>query len=272
MDTFHILNFHPIFCENAFCLSQRLHIELCPQFNPIEGHTYIVFAAHDNVMNLLHIQQTHKVRYIILNGEPPKSNHLRNKYYLTLLHNNTVFDYHELSMEHLKSLGIKTVFSKFFFEFPMALPAEDNVKDIDILFIGSPSPKRESVYADLKASLPDKHIVFEFGYLHTQHQELTKLLHRAKYVLNMSYYDHQLLETHRIHKALACGCEVVSYPSGHTITDKTYDDYVHFTSDFVRFFKDDVAIVKKKAYAELIGRLLNYTKHNVFIINQLLKN
>ena len=43
MDTYHILNFHQIFAENAFCLSQRLGIELVKDFKPEKDHTYIIF-------------------------------------------------------------------------------------------------------------------------------------------------------------------------------------------------------------------------------------
>ena len=56
MDTYHILNFHEIFAENAFCLSKRLGIELVKDFKPEKDHTYIIFGAHNQAATLHSIQ------------------------------------------------------------------------------------------------------------------------------------------------------------------------------------------------------------------------
>ena len=158
MDTFHIINFHPIFSENAFCLSKRLGIDIMTDFDPQEGHTYLVFGAHEQALNLLSIQQTKKnFRLIILNSEPPLSQFMKNKYYISLMKTNIVFDYHEQSAKYLTELGVK-VYSRFVFDF-IYQPGIDVKRDIDIFFCGSRTPRREALYEKLKSRYPDKNIV-----------------------------------------------------------------------------------------------------------------
>ena len=68
MDTYHILNFHEIFAENAFCLSKRLGIELVKDFKPEKDHTYIIFGAHNQAATLHSIQISNPYfKYIIIN-------------------------------------------------------------------------------------------------------------------------------------------------------------------------------------------------------------
>ena len=110
MNTFHIINFHEIFGENAFCLSKRLGIDIVSDFNPVDGHTYITFGAHEQAAQLLVMQQQHrKFKLIIVNSEPPASQFLKNKYYISLMRTNCVFDYHEQSSKHLTELGISEI-------------------------------------------------------------------------------------------------------------------------------------------------------------------
>lgn len=273
MDTYHILNFHEIFTENAFCLSQRLGIELVKEFSPQQGHTYIIFGAHNQASSLYSIQVSNPIfKYIIINGEPPQSDILRNKYYITLMQNNMVFDYHELSTNYLKTLGIR-VFSKYIFDFPQLKSSTD--RDIDILFVGGKNERRETIYKKLKDTYPAKKIEFHMDWKHVIHDDLTKLLHRAKIVLNIPYYESNILETHRIHKALSCGCEVVSMYSGHEPTDKFYADYIHFTHDFFKYFDTKeytMHVVKHKfSYNHLVGALSHNLTHIKWLLEELIK-
>ena len=139
MDQFKILVFHTIFSENAFCLSKRLGIDVLNDFSPQEGLTYLIFGAHDQAINLYNIQrQIKNIKYIIINTEPPQSNHLRNKYFLSIMKENIVWDYHDLSREYLESLDIR-VYSKYFPEF--VYTPSDSPRVIDILFVGSKKRK-----------------------------------------------------------------------------------------------------------------------------------
>ena len=112
MDTIHIVNVHPIFAENAHCLAIRLGIDVVKEFIPITNHTYIIFGAHEQAPSLYECQMAlgkegKPFKFIIINGEPPTGLHLRNKYYVALMRNNIVWDYHVLSSIYLKSLGIR---------------------------------------------------------------------------------------------------------------------------------------------------------------------
>ena len=162
MDTFHIINFHSIFAENAFCLSQRLGIDIVTDFKPQEGHTYIAFGAHEQASNLLMMQQKQQnFKLIIINSEPPLSQFLKNKYYISLMRSNIVWDYHELSAQHLTELGIR-VYSRYCFEFVYQPGTSE--RDIDVFFCGSRTPRREAIYQKLKERYPDKNIVFDFNW------------------------------------------------------------------------------------------------------------
>ena len=59
------------------------------------------------------------------------------------------------------------------------------------------------------------------------------MLSKAKCVLNIPYYDHQILETHRIHKALAMGCRVIAMKPDDPNMVKAYQPYVTFVDDIL---------------------------------------
>jgi hypothetical protein len=274
MEQFKILVFHTIFSENAFCLSKRLGIDVLNDFKAQDGITYLVFGAHDQAVNLFSIQRQNKnIKYIIINTEPPQSNHLKNKYFLTLMKENIVWDYHDLSKKYLESLDIR-VYSMYFPEF-VYTPVE-TPRPIDILFVGSKNERRISLERKLREKYPNKRIEFHMEWKHADQSEMRKLLQSAKVVLNVPYYDSNILETHRIHFGLACGCEVVSLYSGHEVIDKFYEPFVHFHHDLFEYF-DGVDMLpadmteQKKKYPELISALMPLVKHNKWLLEQLIQ-
>jgi hypothetical protein len=272
MERFHIINFHNIFSENAFCLSKRLGIDIVGDFKPEPSHTYIVFGAHEQAVNLLTIQQKAKnFKLIIINSEPPASQFLKNKYYISLMRSNIVWDYSEVSAKHLTELGIR-VYSRYCFEFVFQ-PAHDKPRVIDIFFCGSRTDRREAIYKKLKDKYPDKNIVFDFDWSYTDQAELTKVLQNSHTVINIPYHNHTILESHRIHKSLACGCEVVSLYSGDKPTDDFYEPYVYLTHDLLDHFdwpEMPLHLQKQKMkYPHLVQALSHYTEHNKWILEQL---
>lgn len=275
MEQFRILVFHTIFSENAFCLSRRLGITIENNFTPEEGKIYLVFGAHEQAINLYNIQrQVKNIKFIIINTEPPQSNHLKNKYFLTLMKENIVWDYHDLSKKYLGGQGIR-VYSMYFPEF-VYTPVE-TPREIDILFVGSKSDRRVAVEKRLREKYPDKKIEFHMDWKHSDQAEMRKLLQSAKVVLNIPYYDSNILETHRIHFAMACGCEVVSLYSGYKTIDDFYSPYVHFCHDLFEYFDtEDMLPIhmteQKKKYPDLIGTLMMLITHNRWILEQLIKN
>ena len=192
MDKFHILNFHSIFSENASCLSIRLGIPIMQKFEPEDGHYYLIYGAQERILELLETQRTSKVKYIIMQTESPKSNHMRNKYYLKLLRDNVLFDYCESSTKYLHHIGIRTVLSKIFFE--NKIVKSEAVRDIDILFVGASSANRIKIRDQLLKEFPDKNIIFDMNYTHVNQEDMTRLLIRAKIVLNIPFYDHTCLQ------------------------------------------------------------------------------
>jgi hypothetical protein len=271
MDSLHIINFHPIFSECAICLSKRLSIDIIADSTPVSGHTYIIFGSH-NQAAILYSHQIHKkkIKYIIINGEPPQSNVLKNNYYIDLMKSNVVLDYHPLSTIYLRSLGIK-VLSHYIFEFPLFKHLSIPRRDIDILFIGSYNNNRASIFEMLKKHYPEKKIVFHLDWKHPDQTELTKELCRAKIVLNIPYYSSHILETHRINKALSCGCKVASLYSGHKETDDFYSSYIYMCNDFLTLFdnREASADTKRLGYEHLLNELSWKLSHNKMIIEQL---
>jgi len=241
-----IINFHPLFSENAECMSLRHGIPIQRNLQTFEG-LYIVFGAHEKSPELLHIQSVHPtVRYVIMNSEQPGSNVMRNKFYLKLMENNVVFN-----MDSLQG------YSPIFFEFPYTPGTSE--RDIDVLFLGCESPKRRSIYETMRTMYPEKIIVFHFA---NQYPNPTSILQRAKVVLNIPYYENnQVLETHRINKALACGCRVLS--QGDPVAD--YVPYVTFT----KTIEDLIEEPNKKGYTDLLSLADRYGKHNAFILAHL---
>lgn len=268
MNTVKIMTLHPIFNEPAIILSKRLNLEIIKDFEPCKNEIYIVYGAHEKAIELLTYQKNfqYSYGYIIMNSEQPSSNQLKDKYYIELMKKNIVFDYHSVSSDYLKQThGIITRSYHWFdfLDYDMELE-----RDIDILFVGSYSQRREEVFIQLQFQYPDKKIEFVFDNSLIQPLELTKKLKRAKVVLNIPYHDDPILETHRINKALSCGCKVVSKKSNDKITDELYDEYIYFVDDY-----SEEPIGHKKPYFELQKVLTNtLTTSNKWYIEQLIKN
>jgi hypothetical protein len=118
-------------------------------------------------------------------------------------------------------------------------------RDIDILFYGTPSQKRLDIYKKLVSDFPDLNIMFIHKCFNN---DLDDFIKRSRLVLNIPYYEHDILETHRINKALSYGCDVVS------LTKQNYDyvDYIDFTDDITEYVKSYIEKPQqKKNYKEL---------------------
>lgn len=271
MDNVKIITLHPIFNESAIVLSQRLNIKIITDFNPSACEIYIVYGAHLKPVELLTIlnHNNHSYGYIIMNSEQPSSDSLRNKYYIELLKASIVFDFHTISNEYLKNTYGVITKGYHWFDF-IHYDTKHVERDIDYLFVGSYSEKRENVYIQLQFQYPDKKIEFVFDNSLIQPMELTKKLKRSHVVLNIPYYSDNILETHRINKALSCGCKVISKKSGDDITDNLYEDYIYFVDDYTA---DIDTTINKKPYSELQKILTNtLTSQNKWYIDQMLKN
>ena len=202
-----------------------------------------------------------------MNSEQVGSNYFHNKYYLRLLKENILFDYNHLTSKYLKDTFDIDCLSYFFFDFMKHETTE--VRDIDILFIGTKNDDREKLYNDLVKKYPNKKIEFNFEWKLDTPMKMKEKLSKAKYVLNLPFYSENSLETHRINNALSCGCTVVSLFSKDEIANEYYKDYIYFSNDIITYF-DNILESPKKSFEELITDLSKKIYlHNLFIINQL---
>jgi hypothetical protein len=90
-------------------------------------------------------------------------------------------------------------------------------KDIDCLFYGDLSPRREKAVNEIANLMVVKNILG---------QPMRDLLSRTKTVINIHYYDKSPLEIFRINECLSHHCNVISEHSLHG--DEKYKDVVRF--------------------------------------------
>jgi len=241
-----IINAHAIFTENAICLSKRTGWVIEKDLNPQPDDLYVVFGAHEiahqliqmetTFPNLSGVQEAKPLKFIIMNSEQEQSQFLKNKYYLELMKKNVVINFTEDTF--LEKYGIRSLATYAFesINFEMQL---DRV--YDYTFIGSYTEKREQIINELKEKYPDKTFFIDFEWKHKEIETLTKILHQSKCVLNIPYYENSSLETHRINKALSCGCDVISFTKSH----EDYLNHVHFINHLEYTPKDNTNFMIK---------------------------
>ena len=263
-----IISGNAIFNENAVVMSKKFGWSLEKEFNPKPKDLYIVFGAHEMAHHLLEIQYrlNNTFGYVIMNSEQRDSQFMKNKYYVSLMKRNIVCDYNTLSANYLKETFDIKVLSYFYFEF-LQFNLETNERQYDVCFIGSKTERREKIIQGLQEQYPDLKFYVEYDWSHKNSDSLTKILHQCKVVLNIPYYNLNALETHRINKALACGCKVISHPSSDEDANKFYKDYITITDDI------DLSIEGiKPDYENLISNLSKrFNGHLLFVINEIHK-
>ena len=268
MSLIKIISGHAIFNENAVVMSKKFGWSLEKEFNPKPKDLYIVFGAHEMAHHLLEIQYrlNNTFGYVIMNSEQRDSQFMKNKYYVSLMKRNIVCDYNTLSANYLKETFDIKVLSYFYFEF-LQFNLETNERQYDVCFIGSKTERREKIIQGLQEQYPDLKFYVDYDWSHKNSDSLTKILHQCKVVLNIPYYNLNALETHRINKALACGCKVISHPSSDEDANKFYKDYITITDDI------DLSIEGiKPDYENLISNLSKrFNGHLLFVINEIHK-
>ena len=262
-----VISGHAIFNENMLVLSKKFNWILEKDFNPQPNDLYIVFGAHELAHPLLELQirKNMSFGYVIFNSEQPNSQFFKNKYYIQLMKKNIVFDYNTISANYLDLHFNIKVLSYFYFEFMKF--TLDVPRVYDVAFIGSRSDKRAEILQQLQLDYPDLKFYIDYNWSHGSAESLTQILHQCKTVLNIPYYDNNPLETHRIHKALACGCKVVSYYSNESDANEFYKDYVTMT--------DRITLEERpplKSYEELVSVLAKkFNPHMNFMLEHIHK-
>jgi hypothetical protein len=215
----YIISFSHYFIENAEQLSNELRIPIVYYLQ--SDYIYYIFSAHDASKQLLDFQNEHpKTKYIIYQSENVDS-HFFNKDYIKLMKQNTVYQYSPMIAKYcLSKYGIECA-SYFAWDYtPLNSKKE---RDIDVLFVGTMTQRRYKIINEITNKFNIIPVSNVFG------KDMENLLLRSKYVLNISAYEKNALETHRINKALACGCKVISNPSCDELMDKKYKNLIIFT-------------------------------------------
>ena len=271
-----IISCHPVFNENAVVLSQKFNWKLENQFDPQAGDIYLVYGGHEMAHQLLEIQfrKNASYGYIIMNSEQIQSQFMKNKYYIELMKRNVVFDYTTINTDYLKKSHDIKVLSYYFFEF-LRLETKNPTPKYDVTFIGSKTEDRVKLMKDLEEEFKDLKFYVDFDWKHGSSNAMTEIMQDSKVVLNIGYYsENRPLETHRINKALACYCDVVSLKSDDTDANEFYDDYCYMTDDIKttlhKYFNDELE--PKKPYEELVKTLAQkFHPHMMFIVEHIQK-
>lgn len=222
---------HNIFYESATYIS---HVLKVPVYTPStlpkrENAVFIVFGIHDFLFTFETIQnEIPTIRYIILQSEQLSSKYFKNAQYLSMLKKNIVYSWSPFVADKL-DIPYEGVFE---FRF---LPPEPRLlrrkRTVDLFFCGSPTPYREKILKKIQTRFPRANCVFEFSWKYTDYHKLTEVLTRTKCVLNIPCFANSSLETHRVNKALSCGCHVISYYSADPKLNAQYQEHIYLTDN-----------------------------------------
>jgi len=220
----YIVSFHPRFIECAMFLSKRLNIPFILQLSPKEGDTLIVFGASEKADQLLFIQDTLKLKYLLVQSEPYHSDLFDNKYYNRLVHQNPLLDYSRYNTQYIKDRIQVKVYSFYFYEF--MLHKDQGERPYDILLLGD--VKRGEEYKRLNPFC-------KYAPMDKEPQVLLDNLRQTKYVLLMPTTDKDPFDTYHVHRALTAGCQVVCQRGADVQTEKKYANYIHLEQNILDF-------------------------------------
>jgi hypothetical protein len=225
-----IISFSKYFVENAFMMSKELNIPIVYELLP--NMCYGVYSSHDCAKELLEGQIRDNITYIIYQTENIESIYFKNKYYIELLKRNKVLQYSPYTATKCKELY--NINCDGYFNFKYEKKSREIKRDIDILFFGCITKKRYDILKEIQNHFNLNIVVTGDAF----NEDLENLLFRSKYVINISAYENSALETHRINKALALGCKVISNYSADGKMNAKYKEYVIFCGkhleDYIR--------------------------------------
>lgn len=234
-----IITFSKYFIENANELSKELNIPVVYVLEP--NKCYGVFSSHDCAKELLEGQIRQHISYVIYQTENIESIYFKNKYYIELLKRNKVLQYSPYTSNKCKELYNINCDGYFNFKYEkksrtttVADGDGTPLRDIDILFFGCITKKRYDILKEIQNTFNLNIYVTGDAF----NEDLENLLFRSKYVINISAYENSVLETHRINKALALGCKVISNYSVDEKMNTKYKEHVVFCGkhleDYIR--------------------------------------
>lgn len=270
MDNIYILCFHPIFSENAFILSKRSNIPYIQgDYKPKQNDFLIVFGAHQHPHVFLQMIENFHIKMVMIQTEQLNSAVFENKYYIRLMKHPFVFvyDWSKYNANKLKrdyDVTVRSIYSYDFFGKDPYPPL--NERPIDIFFCGAKNETRQDIINKLKNKYPHYKFFVDFDYNLTNQNKLCEILKKCKVVLNIPFYDSSVLETHRIIQAKSCGCEVLTKYSNCDELNEAYEDYVHFSNNFIKSLEDINYFIEhpKKGHQEWNDKINSHSlSHNI---------
>lgn len=184
------------FKEIASGFAETLNCSCSENFITDNNVINIILGANDSIFVPLVIP----MNSIIVNFEQitVKPNWDNNKY-IELLKNYPVWDYSDINIEYLQTIGINA--RKLTVGYSPCLEtciSFDTIPDIDVLFCGALNDRRDYLRKKLKSlGLYTVFVSNVFG------EERDRLIAKSKIVLNIHYYDSKILEVVRLVHLLA---------------------------------------------------------------------
>ena len=181
---------------------------------PLEGAVNLLIGSLPPASDWL-IGQLKPESYLVYQMEQLAADrgHLPNyPRYLDLLKNAShVWDYSRTNIERLERMGVTGgIHVPAGYHRSLEVMRHDRPKDIDVLFYGSASPRRDRIIAALRERGVAATVLFgAYG------QARNSVIERAKIVLNVHCFDIDTLEEVRLSYLLANRCFVVSEKSDH---------------------------------------------------------
>lgn len=198
-----------VFTEVAHCLTDSINKAnySCKHLiNQIDSRAYsIVLGSPTELMTKLKDVDTDS--YAIFNFEQLSSNSsLLSKEYFEWLSTRKVLDYHYKNIEFLKSINGS---NQCAMELPIVpssslITTGNETSDIDVLFYGTLSHRREVILKELECmGLKVERVVGSYG------NHLTSVIRRSKLVLNIHFYETKLFPVTRILQPAIMGIPIV---------------------------------------------------------------
>jgi len=220
-----ILSLSKYFNQNAEFMSQKLGVPIVEWLTP--GATHYVFGAHDFAADILAFQATYPgTKLVIFQSENIKSPFFT-KQYIQLLRQNEVWQYSPMIARYCEkkwSIPCRSYFSFDYLEPDTEYPDKGMH---DIVFFGTLTKRRHDILREIQHIFGNKYTLSFF--VDVFNRDIDIILSRTKCVLNISAYDDNALETHRINKCLVHGVQVVSNPSADREMNRKYAEKIIFT-------------------------------------------
>jgi hypothetical protein len=154
----------------------------------------------------------------------------------------------ETRQEFLKGIGITSCFMPFGYHPVWGRPVPESARDIDVLYIGSPNPRRAALLSELTSTLADKGFSVKVVESSLYGEERNQTIARSKVVLHFRNYPWELPRL-RLMMAFASGSLYVTEEFSDTAPFVRDEHFVmappaEISPTIIRYLRDDAARLK----------------------------